>query len=248
MKISAIVTCYNEAPNIERALRSLKWCDETIVVDSFSTDGTTEIAKEFTTRFFQREYINPADQKNWAIQKAENDWVLILDADEEVTDELRNEIIQLSEKSTLPCDAYWIKRFNYFMGRRIKFSGWQRDKVIRFFNRKLCKYPDQFVHEEIVTSGRIGILQNRLNHFTYRDMEHFMAKMDRYAKWSAIDKNETTGKITKFHLILKPAFRFFKHYIIELGILDGYRGFTIARINAYGVRRRYIEMKKIRAL
>jgi len=79
-------------------------------------------------------------------------------------------------------------------------------------------------------------------------MEHFMAKMDRYAKWSAIDKNETTGKITQFHLILKPAFRFFKHYIIELGILDGYRGFTIARINAYGVRRRYIEMKKIRAL
>ncbi|KRP10163.1 MAG: glycosyl transferase family 2 [Sphingobacteriales bacterium BACL12 MAG-120813-bin55] len=245
-KISAIITSYNEAPNIERALQSLSWCDELIVVDSFSDDGTFEIAQKYTDKVWQRKYIHPADQKNWAIPQAAHPWIILLDADEWVPADLQAEIRSWLATPEIPYVAFWIYRNNHFMGKRIRYSGWQRDKVIRFFQRDLCRYPDQMVHEEIIASGPVGKLKNRLEHNTFRSLEHFRAKMDRYAAWSAVDKEPRTGRITAYHMLVKPAFRFFKHFILDLGWLDGYRGYLIAQLNARAIRMRYIKMKAAR--
>jgi glycosyltransferase involved in cell wall biosynthesis len=245
-KITAIVTCGNEARHIEAVLRSLSWCDEVVVVDSFSSDGTVDIARQHATKVLQRAYKNPADQKNWAIPQAMHEWIILLDADERVRPELRAEIQGLLAEEHIPHDAYRIHRNNYFMGKRIRFSGWQRDTVVRFFNRDNCHYPNQYVHEELTTTGTIGDLKGRLDHYTYTNTDHFMEKIQRYAAWSAIDKDSKTGKLTLFHFWIKPAFRFFRHYIIDLGILDGRAGYTISRMNAYGVYLRYVHMKKNR--
>jgi glycosyltransferase involved in cell wall biosynthesis len=245
-KITAIVTCYNEAPNIERALQSLTWCDELLVIDSFSDDGTFELAKKYTDKVWQRQYVHPADQKNWAIPQASHSWIILLDADEWVPADLQTEIRHWLAEPVIPFVAFWIYRNNYFMGKHIRFSGWQRDKVIRFFQRDHCRYPDQMVHEEIIASGPVGKLTHRLEHNTFRSLEHFQAKMDRYAAWSAVDKEARTGRITAFHLLVKPAFRFVKHYIIDGGILDGYSGYLIAKLNARAVRMRYKKMQAAR--
>lgn len=244
--VSAIVTCHNESPNIDRVLQSLTWCDEVLVVDSYSTDDTLDKARQYDTRILQREYLNPADQKNWAMQQAVHDWVLILDADEEVTPGLKEEIQSLLQGGIDNKAGYWIKRNNYFMGRHIRYSGWQRDKVIRLVDRRLCRYPEQYVHEEIEADGEVGTLRERINHYTFRDLAHYNAKLDRYARWSAIDKDPVTGRITWFHTLVKPAFRFVKHYVIDRGFLDGVQGWIIARMNASAVRKRYQYMRENR--
>ena len=239
-KITAIIPTYNEADNIVAAIESLSFCDEIMVVDSFSEDETVELAKQFTSNIVQRKYTGPADQKNWAIPKAKYDWVFILDADERVTPELANEITSLLQKDDIEQDAFWIGRQSYFMGKQVNYSGWQKDKVVRLIRRDKCRYDNKQVHEEIDTTNlKVGILQEKMIHYTYKSRDHFLAKMDRYAKWSAQDHLAKTSKVTWFHLNVKPAARFFKHFVLQLGFLDGKVGYEISRIMAWGVKQRY---------
>ena len=148
MKISAIIPVFNEEDHIIAAIESLVWADEIIVVDSFSTDNTVALAQSKGVKILQRDYEYSASQKNWAIPQASYDWVFILDADERVEDNLKKEIDKIKNSQTKN-DAYWIPRQNHFMGKKIRFSGWQGDKVIRLFNRKKCHYEDKQVHAEI---------------------------------------------------------------------------------------------------
>ena len=142
MKISAIIPTFNEEDHIIDAIESLAWADEIIVVDSFSTDNTVALAQSKGVKILQRNYEYSASQKNWAIPQASYDWVFILDADERVKDNLKKEISKI-KNSQPKNDAYWVPRQNHFMGRKISFSGWQGDKVIRLFNRKKCHYEDK---------------------------------------------------------------------------------------------------------
>ena len=153
-KITAIIPTYNEQHNISAAIDAVAWADEVIVVDSFSTDKTVEIAKQKGARLVQREYENSASQKNWIIPQATHSWIFLLDADERVTDKLKLEINQLLANTDLK-DAYWIRRINYFMGKKVRFSGWQGDKVIRLFKRDKCRYQDKHVHSEIICDGDV---------------------------------------------------------------------------------------------
>lgn len=240
--LSVIITTFNEAHNIRGVLESVAWADEIMVVDSFSTDATLAIAKEYTDWVVQRKYIGPADQKNWAIPQVANEWILLLDADERVTPALRAEIQDWLAKPEIPYDAFWIGRQNYFMGQRIRFSGWQGDAVIRFF-RKSCRYNDKQVHEEIQTEGiRVGHLRSKMEHFTFRDSKHFLEKMHRYGEWSAQDYAQKTPRVTYFHLFWKPFFRFGKHFFLQQGWRDGKVGFIISVIMAWGVFLRYLKM------
>jgi len=247
MQLSVIVTTYNEAENIEGVLKSVEgWVDEIIVVDSFSTDETVELAKAFDVKILQREYVSPANQKNWIIPQAAHDWVLILDADERVTLELKNEIITLLQQQPSK-DAFWIPRQSFFMGKKVRFSGWQGDAVIRLIKKEKCRYHNVQVHEEIDTQKiKVGRLKNKLEHYTYKDLDHFLAKIQRYSDWSAQDHFEKTPNVTFFHLYLKPLFRFIKHYIFQLGFLDGKVGFIISAIMAWGVFLRYVKIQEIR--
>ena len=145
--LTVIITTFNEALHIGDLLDNIRWADEIIVVDSFSTDDTAVIAKKQGAIVHQRAYKGPADQKNWAIQQASNEWILLLDADERVTPALKKEVQRLLKQPNPHIDAYWIPRQNYFLGKKIKYSGWQGDKVIRFF-KSSCRYNDKQVHEE----------------------------------------------------------------------------------------------------
>lgn len=244
-KISALITCKNEAHNMDALLKSVSWCDEIIVVDSFSTDETLSIAKKYTSEIFQHEYDSPAKQKNRFIPKASHDWVLILDADERVKPELESEIKILLNQSQIPYDAFWIYRENYFLGKKIRYSGWQKDKVIRLFKRDLYQYDDKQVHEEIMQHGNIGKLKHKLIHYTYKDLAHYLEKMDRYANWAADDLLKKNINPGFFHFYIKPPFRFFKQYFLNLGILDGLPGFIICKLAAWGVFLRYVKLKEM---
>ena len=244
--ITVIFTTFNEAHNIAAAIESVCWADELIVVDSFSSDQTVEIAKRMGAVVFERKYSGPGDQKNWAIPKAKNEWVLLMDADERVTTQLRKEIENTVSFNT-SYDAYWIGFQHYFMNRLVRHSGWGNDKTIRLIRRDKCRYNNSRVHEEIITKDiDVGILKNRFEHYTYKDIDHFIDKIQRYSSWSAEDYEPKTGHITWYHLVLKPVFRFLKHYVWKLGFLDGKVGFIISAIMAWGVMMRYVKIMEIR--
>ena len=240
--LSVIYTTHNEIDIIERSLATVAdWSDDLVVVDSFSDDGTAELlAARGDVILRQRQYVGPSDQKNWAIERAKHEWILLLDADELVTPELRTEIDALLAADEIPYDAYWIGRDNHFMGKRIYHSGWAGDKVIRFFRRDVSRYNANQVHEEIVEEGlRVGRLKGRMLHYTFKNLDHFLDKTRRYARWSAQDHAARTPKVTFFHLYVKPVFRFFKHYVLQGGFRDGREGLIISGVLSYGVFLRY---------
>lgn len=241
-KLTVIIPCYNEARHMKALLESVAWADEVFIVDSFSTDETLDIARKYDTRIVQHAYENSARQKNWAIPQATHEWILLVDADERVTPELRAEIEAILNQERPDCAAYWIGRVNHFLGKKVRYSGWQGDAVIRLFKRDNCRYEDKAVHAEVVTNGKVGRLKNKLLHFTYRDIDHFLTKMQRYAAWSAKDYTAKTPKVTYFHLYIKPLARFVKHFFVQKGFRDGKTGFIISVIMAWGVFLRYVKL------
>lgn len=243
-KLTAIIPTGNEEHNIEEAIKSVSFADEVMVVDSFSTDRTVEIAKKHTDFVIQREYENSTSQKNWAIPQANYEWILLLDADERVTPKLKKEIQSILEKGT-DKSAFWIRRQNHFMGKKVKYSGWQTDAVIRLFKRDECRYENKHVHGEIITEGKVSRLKNKLEHYTYIDLAHNLRKADRYSTWGAYDRVDKVKKVTLFHLGIKPTARFFRHYIIRGGILDGKVGFIISAMSAYIVFIRNLKLWRI---
>ena len=244
-KLTAIIPTFNEEENIKGAIDSINFANEILIVDSFSTDNTINIANNLADKILQREYKNSASQKNWAIPQAKNNWILILDADERITKELKKEIINTLTHDPKH-DAFWIKRDNYFLGKKIRFSGWQGDKVIRLFKKDICKYEEKHVHAEITTKGRVGSLKNKIIHNTARNKSTYIKKLERYARWQAKDYAKTTKNINKYHLIIKPCIRFIKHYIIQGGFLDGYHGLLISYYQSKAVKMRYRHLIKQR--
>lgn len=132
------------------------------------------------------------------------------------------------------------------MGKEVHFSGWQDDKVIRLFKRDECRYEEKNVHAEIITKGKVGYLKNKMHHYTFNNMQDYLFKIRRYAEWQSKDYDHKTGMLTPYHFVIKPIARFTKHYFLQLGILDGITGFTIASIQAYAVFLRYAKLWQLR--
>ena len=230
-KLTVVITCFNEEKIIEACLKSVTWADEILVVDSFSTDGTLEIAKKYANRILQHEYVSPAAQKNWIIPKAKYDWILIIDSDEKVSVELSNEIRELLRQNP-QMDGYWIFRNNYLMGKRIKYSGWGNDSVLRLFRKDFGRYSNKRVHEEI-NLNNTGELRGRLEHDSVSSIADWVMKINRYSSWKAEDKFDNQEKYPLLHLVFRPPLRFIKDFIFRLGILDGWRGFLIASMSSF---------------
>ena len=157
-KLSVIIPVGNEIHNIKDVIESIDFADEILVVDSFSDDGTFEQANKLPVKVIRRKYDYAASQKNWAIPQAKYDWILIIDADERVSTELKSEIIQILKLPENKIAAYWIGRENYFMGKKVNYSGWQNDGVYRLFKKKLCKYENKYVHERLIIKGKVKSL------------------------------------------------------------------------------------------
>ncbi len=243
-KITAIIPAFNEERNIGDCLKGVRWADEILVVDSFSSDRTPEIARETGARVVQHEYVNSATQKNWAIPQATHPWVLIVDADERVTPDLRDEILKILESPD--ADGYDVGRMNYFMGKKIRFSGWQNDKCLRLFRREKGRYQDRHVHADVIVEGKVGRLKNKLIHNTFENWDQYMRKFNRYTTWAAEDRAKKTSKVRWHHLTIRPTGRFLKQYFLKLGFLDGKAGFTISALSAYSVFLKYAKLWEMR--
>lgn len=232
--VSAIVTTFNEEANIAGCIESLLWCDEILVVDSFSTDRTPEIVRGYAkVRFFQRTYFGSASQKNWAMDQVENDWILIFDADERCTPALQQEIQELVAAGPR-ADAYTIKRRVWFMGRVIRFSGWQHDRVVRLVRTGTARYPNRRVHADMITRGPAPILRRPMDHYMTDSFDEYIRRIEKYSFWGAA-QNWKDGKTSGFTQIFgRSLWRFLRTYLFQLGILDGLHGVVFCMLQAYG--------------
>lgn len=224
----------------------MSFADELIIVDSFSTDQTVAIIKEHPqVKLYQRVFDDFSSQKNYAIEKANNDWIIFFDADEEITTPLKEEIIDVVAQSANEV-AFWVYRSTYYMGKIIKHSGLQNDKVIRLFKKEFCRYNGNLVHEEIKANGEVGKLKNKMNHYSYKGIDDIIRKRNKYAKLQAIKLFKKGKKPNLFHFIIKPSFRFFSHFILKKGFLDGFQGFMISFVYGYTVFMRYVKLWLLR--
>ncbi|WP_299052370.1 glycosyltransferase family 2 protein [uncultured Polaribacter sp.] len=239
-KISAIIPTLNEEIHIADAIKSLDFADEIIVIDSFSTDKTLEIAEKLNVKIIKRKFDDFSSQKNFAIEQAKHDWIYILDADERVTSEVKKEILE-AVKSPNNKVGFYVCRSFYFAGKQIHYGGYQRDKVVRLFLKEYCKY-EGVVHETIKAEGDLGFFKNKINHFGYRNYDHFIFKINHYSTLKARQLHHNEKKVNAFHLLVKPAVRFFIHYVLRFGFLDGIAGLVLAKILAYSVFTRYIKL------
>lgn len=236
--LSVLVPAKNEEANIRAVLESVRFAEEVVVVDSGSTDGTLAIARSIADRVLEHEYVNSAAQKNWAIPQLAHRWILIVDADERVTGALREEIERaLADPARL--DGYWIHRDNHFLGRPIHTAGWQRDKVLRLFDRTKGAYEPLHVHAEVVIRGRVGALQNKLVHHTYRSLDQYFEKFGRYTRWSAEDLKARGVRASPMRLLVRPWLRFLRMYVLEGGFREGRAGIVLCMLAAFSVFTKY---------
>lgn len=244
-RLTAVVPTYNEEEMIRECLQSVSWADEILVVDSFSTDRTVEIAHGLGARVLQHDYVNSATQKNWAIPQSTHSWVLLVDADERVTPELREEIRRILAEGPRH-DGYWIRRANHFLGRRMKHAGWESDKVIRLFRREVARYEEREVHAEIALPGPLPVLRHPLLHYSFRSFRQYWHKMQLYSDWGASQLLREGKSASWFSVGMRPPIRFLKMYVIRLGFLDGMHGLVLCTLAAFTVFLKYAKLWELR--
>ncbi len=245
-KISILIITLNEEVHMEALLKDLDFADEVVVIDSFSTDKTKEISTSFANvRFIENKFENYTSQRNFAIEQAEGEWILFLDADERLTAELKQEIIDTIEKNG-DINAYLFFRKFMYKNKALHFSGWQTDKIFRLFRKDKARYTlKRLVHEKLDVEGRIGYFENKLVHYSYSDFESYKGKMIAYGKLKAKEKYLIGFKPTLIHKFGHPIYNFLYQYLIRLGILDGRKGIIICYLNALSIKARYSELDKI---
>lgn len=239
--LSVVLTTFNEEVNIAECIRSVLWADEILLVDSFSTDRTLEIARQFPVRILQREYFGSAAQKNWALDRVENDWVLIVDADERVPEALAREILQLLADGPREF-GYAIRRENVFLGKVIRHSGWSTDRVVRLFRRDKGRYPNRRVHADLEIEGPVPVLRHALLHFTFRSFDQYFPKFLNYAEWGAAQAFRDGRRAGLGSVVLRPAWRFLRTYVLQGGFLDGRHGLIVCALQSFGVFLKYARL------
>lgn len=237
--ITVLIPTFNEQKLIAQAITCAKFADEILIIDSFSTDNTVEIAKKHDCTILQRKFDNFSNQKNYAISKAKNEWILVLDADEYITYQLRQEIIGKVQNPKHV--AYKMLFKNYFLNRFIHFGSNGNKVKLRFFNRNACEYKG-LVHEQLICNGSTGVLDGKMLHYTYKNLFHFFEKKNQYSQLQAQQLFKKGKNPTGFKLVFKPVYRFLNEYILRLGFLDGIAGLTSTAMNGYGVLSRYVRL------
>lgn len=241
MTISAAIITLNEQRNIERAVRSVGFCDEVVVVDSGSTDQTVAMAEMLGARVVTHPWPGYAQQKNFAASIASHDWILSLDADEAVSPELAREIVLL-KSGALDYAGYDFPRMARYCGRWIRHSGWYPDRKVRLYRRDLGKWVGEFVHESVELRGPAGHLEGDLHHYTCDTLEHHLRNIERYSDLAAEEIRVSGITIPAWRLLAGPPFSFVKSYLLQFGFLDGIAGLRIARMAA-----RYVYLKHAKA-
>ena len=238
-KISAYIICYNEERNIADAVKSVLWADEVVVVDSFSSDRTAEIATQLGARVVQVAFEGFGKLRTAAIASTLHEWVFSLDTDERCTVAARDEIRRILASPDAR-EAYFVPRRNVFMGRMIKHCGWYPDyRQPQLFRRNAMTFDEAMVHEGYTVNGQTAIMKNFIWQYPYRDLSQLIGKMERYSTLGAqklADRGRSSSMLTAF---VHAAVAFFRIYIFKLGILDGWPGFVISFANFEGTFYRY---------
>lgn len=231
--LSVIIIAKNEEKNIRRCLESVAWADELIVLDSGSTDNTVAIAKQFTKHVYSTDWQGYGVQKQRALSYASKTWVLNLDADESVDDQLKNEMIQAMQD--VDVDGYKVPIQMYFYGKPLRFCSSPK-RHIRLFKRLGASFSDDLVHEKIQlpNHAKISKLSNSIVHHSFQDVSHALYKMNKYSSYSAKIKLNNHKKMSFSRMLASTSWMFFRCYIIQFGLLDGKAGFLFAVLNAQG--------------
>jgi glycosyltransferase involved in cell wall biosynthesis len=227
VRISATIVTLNEERNIARAIESLRCAEEIVVVDSGSEDRTIAIARRLGARVIEEPWRGYAAQKNFAAQCAAHDWILSLDADEALNEELEGEILAFKE-ATPRFNAYSIPRLAQYCGRWIRHGGWYPDRKIRLYHRAFAQWAGEYVHESVTTPHPVGELRGHLLHFTCGTLSEHLRTVDKYTTLAARELVERRGAVPVTRLVIDPAWTIFRTWILRRGFLDGPQGIAIA--------------------
>jgi len=228
--ISATVICKNEEKNIGKCLETIKWCDEIIVVDSESTDKTVEISKKFTDKIFINKWEGFASQRIFALSKATNEWILVIDADERCTDELKEEILHIAGDSKVKQAGYRIPRKSFVLNRWVKSCGWYPGYQLRFFRKSKVRVSDRLIHEGYEVEGETGYLKSDILHYTINSVREYIEKINYYSSLRAIEK-QNLKKIGLSDILFRPVIAFIQQYIFKGGFKDGVYGLMVVNFD-----------------
>ena len=243
--ISACVITLNEADRIEACLRSLAWCDEVVVVDSHSTDDTRARAAALGARVIERDWPGFAAQKEFAVRAAAHDWVLVVDADERLSEALRDELVALRAAGFAAAAGWTVPRCSQYLGRWIRHGTWYPDRSLRLFDRRRGRFAPKAtydLHERVVLDGPTAALRHDLLHVPYRSISEHLQTIDRYTTIMAEGLHARGRRAGVADLVLRPAWRFVQFYVLKAGCLDGWRGLLLAYLAAHYVRLRYAKL------
>jgi hypothetical protein len=243
--VSAVIITLNAASQLEACLHSLEFCDDIVVVDSGSTDGTMGIADRHGARVIQSEWRGFGLQKQFAVEQAAHDWVLCIDADERVSEPLRTSI---EAALVAPAQhAYRFPRCNRFMGRYLRHGEGYPDWSLRLFDRRHSRWSDGAVHEKVVATGEVGTLHGDLMHDSAETLDHYLAKQNRYTTLAAQEAVAAGRSASVAHILLSPLLRFLKFYFFRLGLLDGLPGLVHILIGCGNSFAKYAKMRDFQA-
>ena len=241
--LSVCVVTYNEEGNIRDCLKSVAWADQIVVVDSFSSDKTTEICREFTDEVVQREWKGQIDQKNFALSRAKHDWVLLIDADERLSPGLIEEIKEELSKKNFEYDGFYFPRHVYYLGRWINHGEWYPDYKLRLFRRAKGRIGGVEPHDKVELTGKqVKYLKGDLWHFTYKNISAQMETLNRFSSISAQEMAKQGNAFQPFQILSRPIIRFITGYIIRNGFRDGMPGFIIAVASSFYVFLKYFKL------
>lgn len=231
--ISACIISFQEADRIGDCIRSLSFCDEILVVDSHSTDGTAEIARELGARVIQRDWPGFVAQKEFALRAATHDWVLCLDSDERISQTLKDEI-EVLRRVGFEAHAGWtMPRCTAYLGRWIRRGGWYPDRQLRLFDRRRGHWGGNDPHDKVILEGSKGALDGEILHDAYRSFADHLRTIERYTTIMAEGLHERGKRARRLDFVTRPLSRFVRFYFLKRGILDGWRGLIMATLAAY---------------
>lgn len=233
--LTVLIPCKDERKNIRACIESVQdIADELLVADSGSTDGTLEIIRETGgCRIIEREYVNHGDFLNWAVPQAKHEWVLIVDADERLTERLAKDVRRVLADPSEGIDAYWVSFECFFMGHPLRFSRWNTP-ALRLVRRDRCRNRKCRVHPEfVVPEERTGKLRGKLLHYSFWTYQEYFRKYEKYTQYVAEDKRERGKRTGFFGLLVRPMLRFFHLYVLRLGLLDGLPGLQVCMLTAF---------------
>jgi glycosyltransferase involved in cell wall biosynthesis len=244
--ISATVITYNEEDNIRDCLESVKWVDELIVVDSFSSDRTVDICRQYTRHVVQQPWPGHVRQKQFALEQATGDWILSLDADERLSSEAQEEILSETSRAADHIDGFVFPRHSYYLGRWINHGGWYPDYKLRLIRRGKGAWTGVDPHDKLCVEGATKILKTEILHYVYRNLSHQLMTIDTFSAITARQWQEQGEPFRLRSLLLRPPAKFVECYIWKKGFLDGVPGFIIAVASSFYVFLKYAKLWEAR--